>query len=121
MIPGCDLLDIASQMIALQDVNYYKALSRAANDVGQYVTAYYDPVIINGSMQPIAKNLYDSYGLDLQKTYFNFYTSNDLIDLQRNVSEDQIQLDSDKYQCESATNWFKFDGWKAVLCSLIVN
>ncbi len=116
MIPGSNLLNQALTVIAKQAVIYHKALGRALNDIGQDVTVYDDPVKIYGSFQPVPKNLYDALGLNLQKSYYAFYTSNNVIDLQRNLSNDQLTFGNYRYQCESNTEWFLMDGWKSVLC-----
>ncbi len=119
MIPGSNLLNLAFSVIAKQSVIYYKALGRALNNVGQDVTTYAAGASLLGSFQPVPRNLYQQFGLDLQRSYFNFYVSADLIDLGRDVSGDQIVFNNQRYQCESATDWYSIDGWKAVLCVLI--
>lgn len=119
MIPGQNLLTMALTVIASQTITYYRFTGRALNNVGQDVASYATSAQIKGSFQPVPKTLYESYGLDLQKTYFTFYTSSDLIDVQRDVSGDQIVFNSLRYQCESSNDWFSLDGWKGVLCVLI--
>lgn len=118
-IPGSNLLKSALTVIASQTVLYYKAQSRTANDIGQYVTLYAPAVSIRGSFQPVPKNLYQVYGLDFSKVYFTFYSLNDLIDIQRNVAADQIVFAGKRYQCESNNDWFAIDKWKGVLCVLV--
>jgi hypothetical protein len=119
MIPGSNLLNMALSVINTQTVQYYKAKSRTLNAVGQYVTSYDDPINVAGSFQPVPRTLYEKYGLDLQKDYFTFYVSQDLIDIQRDVSPDQIVFNSKTYQCLSANDWFEMDGWVGILCVLI--
>lgn len=119
MIPGANVLKMALSIIASQTITYHQASGRVLNSIGQDVTSYNAPVFITGSFQPVPKSYYIQYNLDFAKTYFTFYTSNNLIDLQRNVSEDQITFNSQRFQCESAVNWFNLDGWKGVLCCLI--
>lgn len=116
IIPGQNILNMAFGAIARQTVMYYQYDSRTLNDVGQDVTSYLTAVSITGSWQPVPRNLYRVYGLDMQKDYFTFYTSNDVLDLQRDVSGDQIVFGGDKYQCQSNNDWYKIDGWKAILC-----
>lgn len=121
MIPGANVLNMALSVIAKQSITYFRATGRSLNNVGQDVTTYASPTIILGSFQPVPKRLYQAYGLDLQKTYFTFYASADLIDIQRDVSGDQIAFNGLRYQCESSNDWFNIDGWKGVLCVLITN
>lgn len=119
MIPGSDLLDLALTVIASQTISYYKALDRTTNDVGQDVTEYATPVTLSGSMQPVPRRLYDAYGLDLNRTYYTFYTSNNVIDIHRDSSGDQLIYVNQRYQVESNDDWYFADGWKGVLCVLI--
>jgi hypothetical protein len=115
-IPGQNILNMALTLIARQTISYYKDAGRQPNVVGQYVTYYFPPVAIVGSFQPVPRRLYEQYGLDLQKNYFTFYTSNNLEDISRDVSGDQIVFNNRRYQCESNNDWFALDGWKGVLC-----
>ena len=117
-VPGSNLLNQALTVIYRQVITYYLAGTRTQNSVGQWVTPYTSSNIV-GSFQPVPKNLYQAYGLDLQKTYATFYTSNNIIDVARDVSNDQIVYNSQRYQCESNNDWFAQDGWKGVLCCLI--
>jgi hypothetical protein len=116
LIPGADVFKIALTVINPQGVTYYQASSRALNDVGQYVTTFASGVILKGSFQPVPRSLYETYGLDLQKSYFTFYTSNNIIDLTRDVSADQLDFNSERFQVESNNEWFAIDGWVGVLC-----
>src|SRR5690606_23365264 len=80
------------------------------------VTEYAAPAVLRGSFQPVQRSLYELYGLDLQKTYYTFYVSYDLLDIDRDVSGDQIAFGSGRFQCVSDVDWFEVDGWKSVLC-----
>lgn len=117
-IPGANLLLSALSVIARTSVTYYQATGRALNDVGQDVTTYALPVVKTGSLQAIPKNLYEQYGLDLQKKYYNFFTENNFVDIQRGVSNDLIVYAGNVYQCESATDWYGIDGWLEMLVCL---
>ena len=115
-IPGQNLLNMALTVIQRQTITYYQYVSRSLNAVGQDVTVYAAPVSIVGSWQPVPRQLYMSYGLDLQKDYFTFYTSNNLLDIERDVSGDQLVFNGARYQCQSNNDWFALDGWKGILC-----
>lgn len=118
-IPGSNILQQALSVIAASEVNYFMATGRSLNSIGQDVTTYAAPVSLFGSFQPISKSMYEQYGLDLQKSYFNFYVSANIQDTQRDRSGDQIVFGDLRFQCESNTEWFRIDGWKAILCVLI--
>ena len=120
MIPGSDILNDALSIISSQSVMYYKYLSRTLNNVGQDVSIYDDPIIIYGSFQPIPRNLYQQLGLDFNKSYFNLYTSNNVIDVGRDVSGDKISFKEQNYQCEAVTEWFNLDNWVAIRCVAIL-
>lgn len=121
MIPGSDLLADALDVIDAQAVAYYPALSRTENAVGQFVTTYADvPTTIYGSFQPVSRNLYSQYNLDLQKSYYVFYSSTNIADVERDTSSDQLVYAGKRYQVESNNpDWYAVDGWKGVLCVYI--
>lgn len=116
MIPGANVLNMALSVIAKQTVIYYQYISRTLNNVGIEVGNYDTGVPLAGSFQPVPRNLYNQFGLDLQRDYFTFYVSANLLDLGRDVSGDQIEFNGIRYQCESDNDWFAIDGWKGVLC-----
>jgi len=116
MIPGQNILNMAFTMIAKQTITYYQFISRSPNSVGQDVTIYAAGISMTGSFQPVPRKLYREYGLDLQKRYSTFYTSNNLLDINRDVSGDQIAFNGRRFQVQSDNDWFAQDGWKGVLC-----
>src|SRR5690349_13786632 len=95
--------------IGRQRFLYYKFQSRTPNDIGQDVASYAAPVILSGSVQPVPRNLYEQYGLDLQRYYVNFYVSKSMLDVARDVSGDQIDFDGTRFECLSKTDWFAQD------------
>lgn len=116
MIPGSNILNMALSAISSQTVGYHAFAARAPNDFRQYVATYAPVQALCGSFQPVPRRLYQQYGLDFQNIYYNFYVSKDLLDVQRDVSGDQITFNSQIYQVLSATDWAAIDGWTGVLC-----
>jgi hypothetical protein len=116
MIPGQNLLNMALTVIAKQSITYYSVKARNINSVGQTVTWYNPGIVVLGSFQPVPRALYMVYGLDLQKDYYTFYASKNIIDLGRDATGDQIAFNGDRFQVESANDWYALDGWKGVLC-----
>lgn len=116
MIPGQNILNMALTVIAQQTVIYYHDLGRSLNNVGQYKTQYATGITMVGSFQPVPRKLYQAYDLDLQRSYFTFHTSHNLLDVNRDVSGDQIAFNGKRFQCESNDEWFSLDGWKEILC-----
>lgn len=115
-IPGQNILNMALQIIARQTIQYYQYQNRSLNQIGQDLTLYSNPINITGSWQPVPRKLYIVYGLDIQKDYFTFYTSNNILDITRDVSGDQVAFMGRRYQVESDNDWFQLDGWKGILC-----
>ncbi len=114
--PGSNLLNKALTVLGKQTVAYFQATSRALNNIGLEVTTYAEAVNVLGSWQPVPRRMYKQYGLDLQKDYYTFYASKNIIDLERDVSGDILAFDGMRYQAESNVEWFAVDGWNAVLC-----
>jgi hypothetical protein len=84
--------------------------------VGEWLTTYNIPLTVYGSFQPVPKRLYEELGLDLAKSYYVFYSLQRIIDIKRDVSNDQLLYMGERFQCESNTGWYREDGWDAVLC-----
>lgn len=116
MTPGSNLLKRALKLIRRQTISYYQFINRSLNGIGQDITVYATPINIVGSFQAVPRNLYDAYGLVLQKSYYTFYTSTNAFDIARDISGDQIVFNGRKFQCESNNDWFALDGWKGILC-----
>jgi len=115
MIPGQNLLNMAFRVISQTALIYYHYLGRTQNSVGQDISQYSPGKTIWGSFQPVPRRLYQSLGLDFQKDYWMFYTSNNLQDVGRMISGDQIGFNGNRYQCESDNDWHPIDGWKGSL------
>lgn len=122
MIPGENLLATALTVIAPVTVSYQQAQPRGMpNAIGYFEPTYADAVPIQGSFQPVPKNLYSEMGLDLTKTYFWFYTTTLINGINRDVTNDLITFAGNTYQCESPKDWYNIDGWNAVLVSQVSN
>lgn len=115
-VPGQNLLTMALTLIAKQFLSYYQAGVRFQNSVGQWVTPFEPGIQMTGSWQPVPRSLMIHYGLDLQKDYYTFYTPNDVLDLDRNITADQVAFNGQRFQVESANDWYEIDGWKGFLC-----
>lgn len=118
-VPGSNLLKRAFKLIAQQTFDYYSFVSRTPNAIGYLNATYADPVTLKGSVQPVPRRLYEAMGLDFQKDYVTLYIPKDAIDVARNVSGDYFVYGAQKFQCESKTNWFRQDGWDAILAVMV--
>lgn len=110
-----NLLNMAMSVVGKQQFTYYKNISRYGNDIGVLQATYTAGKTLSGQIQAAPRNLFELYGLDFQKTLLVFYVSHDIIDVQRDVSGDQIEYMGDKYQCLSETDWHKINGWTSVV------
>ena len=116
MIPGINVLSMALTVIAPQTVLYYAFQGRVTNAAGLDVATYATPVEDSqGSVQPVERKLYQQFGLDLRKSYVNWFVSRAILDVARDVSGDQFVYAGSRYQCQSITNWKSQDGWVQVL------
>ena len=114
-VPGSNLMNMASRVISQTTVSYRAFAGRVKNENYIEVATYAPPVNIKGSLQPVARELYEKMNLDLQKTYYNFFCPNNMLDLQRDVSGDLFDYGGFTYQVESLTPWFDIDGWVQAL------
>lgn len=120
-VPGSNLLSQALTLIASQAITYLAYVSRSTNAIGMQVPVYAAPVTLMGSIQPVARQLLETLGLDLQRHYVNIYVSNSLIDIRRDVSSDRFQFAGATFQGISLTKWFSVDNWNAILCVEVPN
>jgi len=120
-VPGSNLLNTAFRLIAKQNFLYYQYNGRETNSIGFDVAAYNGPYEVCGSVQPVPREITQQWGLDFQRTYRIFYTTVDLIDIQRDISGDQVAFEGQRYQCvQNVSDCFGVDGWVALLCVKIL-
>lgn len=112
---------MALRVIAAQQFAYYKFICNDLNAIGLNVPNYDIPLQLRGSVQPVARSMYEQLGLDLDKTYLNVWTSNTLVDIDRDRSSDQIVFNGQRYQATSNTPWFPIDGWTAAIFVKVPN
>lgn len=115
-IPGANILNMAMTIIAKQTFTYSAFLGRVLNSIGMQVPSYATPVVVQGSVQPVPRNLYAQLGLDLQGSYFWFFVPQKIFDVARDISGDQFIFNNKTYQTLSKTAWDALDGWDSVLC-----
>lgn len=121
MIPGANILKMAQRVIASSTFSYYRFKERTQNAALQYIAVYETPLTLQGSVQPVPRNLYQEYGLDFERNYWNFFASADMIDIRRDVSGDYMLFKGMKMQCVSATPWLSIDGWVQMLSVEVPN
>lgn len=114
-VPGMNLLSLALTVIAPQTVILYKALPRQQNDRGDWVSPYEQGFPVEGSWQPVDRAKYESLGLDMEKSYFMFYTQEPIRAIEPDASPDLCERDGRKYSTTGGTNWQTIDGWQSAL------
>jgi len=115
LVPGSNVLGIALSVIGKQRFSYKAFVSRSLNTVGQDVPVYAQGIPLMGSVQPPPRELFDRYGLDLQRDYLMFYVQKSMLDVTRDVSGDRIEFANKNYQVLTKTNWMPIDGWISLL------
>lgn len=114
-VPGMNILSMALSVIASQPITYLAYVSRSTNTIGLQNAVYAAPVTINGSIQPVQRELMETLGLDLQRNYQRIFVPNQIIDIGRDVTSDKFQFQGVTYQGLSLTKWIGVDGWNECL------
>lgn len=115
MIPGGNLLAAAFGMIASQPFDYEPFVGRTLNSIGIYENSYSSRVTLAGSIQAVARNVYQLYGLDFQKNYVTVFVSHNVLDISRNTAGDRVYWNGRVFQIVSQTDWYNIDGWVSLL------
>lgn len=117
-----NLLKRAFKLILTQTVSWSQWTGTIAlNSAGQKVPTYATAQLIKGSWQAVSRQMYETFGLDLQKEYRMFYTPVVLQDLSRGTACDIVDAlltkggESRRYNVESNTNWQLMNGWQGSL------
>lgn len=119
MVPGSNLLRRAMKLIAPQRITYLAWASRTKTSTGTLVSNYAAPRTILGSTQPVPRSLMEILGLDMQRTYFNVFVPQAVIDIGRDVGSDQFKFAGKTFQGVSSTPWAAVDGWTQILVVMV--
>jgi hypothetical protein len=120
-VPGANLLALAQTVIRTQTIQYYAFVSRTNNTIGQFVSTFADPVAIQGSFQPVPRQKYAEFGLDMTKVYAWFYSTTTISDVNRDRAGDQLAFDGKRWEVSGANDWSATDGWNGVLVVQVKN
>lgn len=115
IVPGVNLLGLASRVLRFQDVQHRAYTGRTLNSVGDYVSAFASPVNIQASVQPVEKKLYQELGLDLSRNYVYVWTSADIKPPKQGRAGDLLIFGGATYQAESDRFWRTVDGFTKLL------
>jgi hypothetical protein len=117
MTPGSNTLALALSVLGSTSVNYFQYAGRTTNAGGVMLATYNAPIVITqGSVQAVKREKYDQLGLDFAKRYINWYVPNlDVVDLERDVSGDVIEVLGRRWQLIGSNDWLGVDGWKSIM------
>lgn len=121
MIPGGNLLNLALSVISASAIQWLQFDAETVQPNMAVSLSYLAPVTIQGSLQPVPRHMMELLGLDMNKTYVNIFTSNSVIDIERDISSDRFIYGSATYQGLSSTPWRNIDGWNQILCVQVPN
>lgn len=121
MIPGSNILNLALGVIAAQTIQWLQFNTETVQSNMAVSLSYKSPVAIKGSLQPVPRHLLELLGLDMNKSYVNIFTSNNVIDIERDISSDRFTFGGNTYQGLSSTPWANIDGWNQILCVQVPN
>lgn len=113
--PGSNLLKQALKVIKAQTITYIPYVSRSTLPNGVLLPVYGTPSSIQGSIQPVSRQLMQILALDMQRHYVNIFVSQNIIDVRRDVSSDKFSFSGVTYQAISITKWISVDSWNQVL------
>lgn len=121
MVPGSNLLAMASRLIGFQTIQHSRFKRCVLGNDGVWTPEYFQAVECQASVQPTPRNMYEQLGLDLQKYYVTIYSlaSLRLYDLERGRFCDIVDFNGDRFNVESNTPWENQDGWRASVCCKI--
>jgi len=110
-VPGSNILAQALTVIQPQTFAYAKYKTRTRQGNGLWLSTYNQPVNVQGSLQPVSRELMQDLGLDMQRNYVNIFLRKAVIDIDRDVAGDQFGYGGRLYEAISKTPWYLQDGW----------
>ena len=110
-----NLLNKALKLIPSENYLYYQFKEDEINELGIKTPAYYNPVLIKGSVQSVENSLYQQLGLSQEKNYKIFYGAKSINGNATQNQPDKFLYDGKIYETVKITNWFNYDGWSGVL------
>lgn len=114
-IPGSNLLNMALNFVANQQVEYLAFDENKTMPDGSKAPSFKEPIVMRGSFQPVNSMSKQYLGLELNENYANLYICANLLSIKRNKASDRIRFNGKLYQIVSETDWYQIDGWKEVL------
>ena len=114
-MPGGNLLNMASRVIAFQGVELLPFVDRIKNEARVYINSYGAPVPIKGSAQPVPATAYAALGLERKNNYLMVWSSANIAGVGIDTSSDRIRYNAKIYKAVGSTDWKAQDGWQGYL------
>lgn len=77
---------------------------------------YSEPIAIEANVQPVDTSVYNDLNLEFGKNYFYVHSLSEIRSLEEQEASDILFVDGKRLNVISSANWYKFNGWSAVLC-----
>ncbi|AWB00246.1 phage collar protein [Vibrio harveyi] len=110
-----NVLAAAQTVIRTQEIEVRRFSGRKANAAGLLESMYEQPVTINCSVQPVKRTAYKKMGLDFNKTYVSILAVEDIKDLARDRSGDQVVIQGSLFETVGESDWTMPAGWNRIL------
>lgn len=121
MIPGSNLLSQALSLIRPQSIAYLQCTGRTLDAAGRDVAVYAAPVDVpRTSVQAVPLGRYAQLGLDYKRRYVTVFAPVNIVGVSRDRTGDRISYDSEYYDVEMETPWFRVDGWVEILAVYVL-
>lgn len=116
MTPGSNLLGLALRAIRPQTIPLRRFTSRDENAAGDTVAVFAAAVDMQGSMQPVDKQLYQRLGLNFAKNYSTLWVFGDVQPVARDRDGDIVLFGGKTWQCESDRDWSGVGEYRKIMC-----
>lgn len=115
LVPGSNLLAMASTLIASQTVGYAKYEGKTKTPQGVLIPTYAARVDVEGSFQPVSVDRVQRLGLDMSVEWATFYAYGFNAPLLRGTAPDRFYRGGGVWEVYGLADWASQDGWQAVL------
>lgn len=110
-----DLLALAMTVIPPEKIRLYKGGEMSVDEYGIERPEYAEAEEIKASVQAVNNQMYQTFGLDLQKNYKLVYASVKLAGINSQAVPDRVEYDGKYYDVVRETDWTTYNGWSGVL------
>lgn len=117
MIKGQNIHSLASKVLKQDKIIFYKWSSRIKNDIGYWIDTYEEPIEIIVTLQALTRTQISQIGLDMTRRCYRIWTSEDVMDLYRDRSNDHVEINGIRYKLSNEEDWTYKSGWNSALAT----